>query len=133
MQPPTISPSVNRLSRQTQRVLSQLRSGHSSKLASYRARIGQSPSPLCHQLRLTYGQIQFVQPPFFLPLLLFLTLLSPPRLCSPSLPPSSASAPSSSSVISSSSLPLSSPNAAGCFDASFFFFLVYFSHSPIFF
>ena len=34
-QPPKISPSIQRLPRQTQRILSQLRSGHCSKLAAY--------------------------------------------------------------------------------------------------
>ena len=46
-QPPGISKSISRLPRQTQRVLSQLRSGFSTKLASYRHRVGQAASPLC--------------------------------------------------------------------------------------
>ena len=46
-QPPPISASNSRLPRQTQRILSQLRSGYSNKLASYRHRVGQAASDLC--------------------------------------------------------------------------------------
>ena len=46
-QPPTVANSISRLPRQTQRILSQLRSGFSNKLASYRARVGQAMSDLC--------------------------------------------------------------------------------------
>ena len=46
-QPPPVAPSISRLPRQTQRVLAQLRSGFSSKLASYQARIGISASSTC--------------------------------------------------------------------------------------
>ena len=46
-QPPKISPSILRLPRQTQRVLSQLRSGHCSKLAAYRERVGMAASAIC--------------------------------------------------------------------------------------
>ena len=46
-QPPPVSHSISRLPRQTQRVLSQLRSGYSNKLATYRHRVGQAASDLC--------------------------------------------------------------------------------------
>ena len=46
-QPPKISPSIQRLPRQTQRILSQLRSGHCSKLAAYRERVGMAASATC--------------------------------------------------------------------------------------
>ena len=42
-----ISTFITRLPRQTQRILSQLRSGYSTKLATYYFRIGQETSDLC--------------------------------------------------------------------------------------
>ena len=45
--PPDISPEEQSLPRPFRTTLSQLRSGFSSKLQSYRHRIGQSDSPLC--------------------------------------------------------------------------------------
>ena len=46
-QPPKISPSISFLLRQTQRVLSQLCSGFSSELASYKAMVGMSTPSIC--------------------------------------------------------------------------------------
>ena len=45
--PPPIHRSISTLPRQTQRIFSQLRSGHSSSLKSYQHRVGRAASPSC--------------------------------------------------------------------------------------
>ena len=47
IKPPDVSRSVSRLPRQTQRILSQLRSGFSTTLASYRHKLNSAISDLC--------------------------------------------------------------------------------------
>ena len=47
VKPPNVSHSISRLPRQTQRSLSQLRSGHSTSLASYRHKLNNDVSNLC--------------------------------------------------------------------------------------